>query len=206
MQQSEDYLDLIPNGNYDAYINSFGQAIKDYQNPVVIRFGHEMNGDWYPWGQRPGEYIKAYRYIVELFRKTGVANVSFMWSINADNVPYSDIKNAAGFYPGDDVVDIIGIDGFNFGSAQQNSTWRSFKEIFMPAYQFAVNYGKPISISETASSEIGGNKAVWISQMFSTLQTDFPKIEELVWFNILKEADWRIDSSQSSLQAFKTGL
>jgi hypothetical protein len=206
MQQSQDYLDLIPKGNYDAYIKSFAQAIKDYQNPVMIRFGHEMNGDWYPWGQRPGEYIKAYRYLVSKFRQIGVENVNFMWSINSDNVPYTDIKNAAEYYPGDDVVDIIGIDGFNFGLAEQSSTWRSFKDIFLPAYQFASTYQKPISISETASSEEGGNKAEWISQMFTDLKTVFPKVTDLVWFDILKEADWRIDSSISSLQAFKSGI
>lgn len=141
--QSVDYLNAIVNGKEDAYLQSFADSLRNYNGPVVLRFGHEMNGNWYPWGNRPEDYIKAYRYIFNFFKKSGVGNVTWMWCTNAENVPTSPISQVSKFYPGDDVVDEIGIDGFNFGKG----SWRSFNDIFLPAYNFLQReYPKPIEI------------------------------------------------------------
>ncbi len=205
MNQSTDYLKAIPTGSQDAYLINFANSVKSYGGPVVIRFGHEMNGNWYPWGNRPDDYKAAYRYIVNLFRAQGVTNVSWMWAINSDNVPYTDISTASQFYPGDDVVDIIGIDGYNSGTTN-SSGWRSFSGVFSNAYNFLTRtYNKPIYIAETASAEQGGDKAAWVKDMFTNaLPNLFPKVSEITWFDLNKETDWRIDSSATSLQAFKT--
>jgi hypothetical protein len=201
LQQATDYLQEVADGKQDGYIKEFAKGVKEYASPVTIRFGHEMNGNWYPWGQRADTYKAAYRKIVTLFKEEGVSNARWMWSINAENVPVTSISTVRQFYPGSDVVDEIGIDGFNFGEP-----WRSFSSIFSPAYAVAASYGKPISISETASSETGGNKPQWIREMFSTLNTQFPLVQEVIWFNIQKEKDWRLDSSPSSKEAFKAGI
>lgn len=203
MNQSKDYLKEIISGGQDLYLISFAQDVKTYGAPVTIRFGHEMNGNWYPWGNRGEEYKTAYRHIVDLFKTQGVTNVSWMWSINTDNVPYSPITDASRFYPGDTYVDSIGIDGYNFGTSQSWSSWRSFSDLFSDSYAFAASYNKPIIISEMASTERGGNKPQWITQMASDLKTKFPKVTEFVWFNLLKETDWRIESTASSLASFK---
>jgi beta-mannanase len=200
LNQSTDYLGQIPAGAFDEYLTAFAKQVKSYQKPVIIRFAHEMNGNWYPWGNRPGEYVKAYRYIVTVFKKTGVKNVSFMWSINANSVPAEPISAVSKYYPGNDVVDEIGIDGFNWGGIE----WRSFSSIFDAPYKYlTVKYTKPIKVSETASSEIGGNKSAWVNQMFKDLFVKYPKFQEVIWFNMLKENDWRINSTDSSLKAFK---
>lgn len=200
MNQSTDYLKSITEGKQDGYIHSFAASIKSFGNPVELRFGHEMNGNWYPWGNRADDYIKAYQHIVDVFRKDNVQNVKWMWSINAENVPFSNITSARKFYPGDSYVDLIGIDGFNFGKP-----WRSFSQLVTPSYNFAATFKKPISISETASAEIGGDKAEWIKEMFSST-SKMPQIREIVWFNLLKEADWRIDSTHESELSFKNSL
>lgn len=201
--QSTDYLKEIPEGKHDLYIRKLASSIKEYGNPVVIRFGHEMNGDWYPWGNRPLEYIQAYRYLHNFFVKEGVTNIKWMWSVNAT----SDVSKLSRFYPGDNMVDIIGIDGFNFGTTRSFG-WQTFTAIFEPTYKYITsNYSKPIIISETASAELGGDKAVWVANLFSKeLPLKFPQIKEIIWFNLIKEADWRIDSSESSLQSFKNNL
>jgi beta-mannanase len=201
MHQSVDYLTDITNGKQDEYIKNFARSLKAYGAPVIIRFGHEMNGDWYPWGHREHEYIQAYQRIVTLFRNEGVTNVEWMWSINAN--PLQGIGN---YYPGSEYVDIIGIDGFNFGTTQANNSWRTFQDIFLPAYTAVTKYGKPIIISETASAELGGNKAQWIENMFSSLSQTMPNVQELIWFNFNKETDWRINSSPASLTAFTENL
>jgi beta-mannanase len=199
MSQSEDYLKGITSGTYDGYIRQTAQSVKAYGGPVNLRFGHEMNGDWYPWGKRPADYVAAYRYIHTLFQQEGVTNVRWMWCVNITETP----QELTAYYPGNDVVDVVGIDGFNFGTTQNYGGWRSFANLFGPTYTYvAKTYPKPIIIAETASAEQGGDKAAWVKAMFTSLPTQFPKVSEIIWFNLLKEADWRVDSSASSLNAF----
>lgn len=199
LHQSKDYLKEIIEGKQDEYIKNFAKAVRSYGAPVTIRFGHEMNGDWYPWGKRPQEYIAAYRRVVTLFKNEGIENVSWMWSINA-----TPLANITSFYPGDDVVDSIGFDGFNFGTTQPTSTWVSFSQIFSPVYNLVVKtYNKPLIISETASAEQGGDKAVWIRNMTVEVPRNMPRINEIVWFSLLKETDWRLNSTPSTLTTFK---
>jgi hypothetical protein len=64
---------------------------------------------------------------------------------------------------------------------------------------------KPLWITETASSDQGGNKPAWITDMFSTLQRD-TRISELIWFNAHKDTDWRIESAAAAQQAFAAGM
>lgn len=204
-KQTVDYLQSIISGQMDSYITQFALAIKSYGAPVTLRFGHEMNGDWYPWGNRASEYVTAYRHLVDLFRREAVSNVQWVWSINSDNVPYTPIKSVSQFYPGDNYVDLIGIDGFNFGN--DNNGFRSFSTIYQPSYSFiTATYRKPIVISEIACAEEGGDKGQWVKDMFQVLAKKFPKVTGIVWFNLLKERDWRVDSTPSSLQAFQQAL
>lgn len=205
MVQSIDYLKSIVLGGQDNYIKSFAQTLKTYGGPIVLRFGHEMNGDWYPWGKRPADYKAAYRYIHDLVMAQGVTNVTWEWSVNTTDVP----SDLAQYYPGDDVVDVIGMDGFNWGTTQAYGGWLSMTSIFQPTYQYltTIYSSKPIFISETASTEFGGDKAAWVRSAFQTeLPKNMPKITEVIWFNLLKETDWRIDSSAISMQAFKDSL
>ncbi len=206
LENHVDYLDQINRGQLDDYIDQFAQQVQEYGHPVIIRFGHEMNGNWYPWGQRPEEYIQAYRRVVQIFRDRQITNASWMWSVNATTVPWEPISQSVDrFYPGADFVDIVGIDGFNFG----NDQWTSFANIFQAAYSHLTNqYSQhPIVISETASSELGGSKSGWIEAMLtSDLPQKFPLITEIVWFNLNKEADWRINSSSEASTTFSKYL
>jgi hypothetical protein len=57
-------------------------------------------------------------------------------------------------------------------------------------------------IHETASTELGGDKAALITAILPALKGAFPAIKALVWFHMNKETDWRIDSSTQSRDAF----
>ena len=58
-----------------------------------------------------------------------------------------------------------------------------------------------MSLPEIASAEAGGDKAGWIAQLFAEIRRR-PYIREIVWFNLDKEADWRISSSPAAQEAF----
>ncbi len=47
-----------------AAAETFAKIIVGYEEQgasMLIEFGHDMNGNWYAWGQQPAEYIKAFQ-------------------------------------------------------------------------------------------------------------------------------------------------
>ena len=55
------------------------------------------------------------------------------------------------------------------------------------------------------STEIGGDKAARITGMFAWLD-QHPEVRGVTWFDFAKETDWRIESSDASLAAFRAGM
>ena len=68
---------------------------------------------------------------------------------------------------------------------------------------------KPIMLGEVASSENGGSKAIWVSDMLRTLPAAFPQIKAMVWmdWNIGDpKLSWPLESSRQALAAFASGI
>jgi len=220
-------LQAIVEGDYDYYIRPFAQAAAAFGKPVLMRFGHEMNGDWYPWsGTRnggavsdqygdplkadgPERFVDAFRYLHRVFAEEGAENVLWVWCPNvAMTGALGEAWNAyPNYYPGDEYVDWLCVDGYNWGTSQSWSQWQSFDQVYAANYAQlqAINPSKPMMIGEFASSEKGGDKAAWVTDMFARLPA-YPQIRMIFWFNINKETDWRMNSSEASLKAFQQGL
>jgi hypothetical protein len=54
---------------------------------VLLRFAHEMNGPWHPYGQYPLSYIRTFRRLAEEIRKR-TRMTGMMWAPNAGNCGY----------------------------------------------------------------------------------------------------------------------
>ncbi len=206
-------LNDILGGKWDTYIKKWGKDAGEYGKPVMVRWGHEMNGNWYPWsGSKNGNsseiYIKAYRYVHDLVVGAGGTNIIWIWSPNCDSVPGDSFNQTKLYYPGDNYVDWVGIDGYNWGTSQSWSSWKSFDDIFSNSIDEINSFapGKPIMIGEVGCSSSGGKKTVWINDYFSSLKNKYPAVRAWVWFDIRKETDWRFDSDSESLDAFKSGI
>jgi beta-mannanase len=237
-KQTQEYegrvLEAITDGQYDDYLDSWAKGMVSFGRPVFLRFGHEMNGDWYPWSgakngggtldgygspdlpDGPERYVAAYRYIHDRFTRAGAENVLWVWCPNA---PFASMEQslgpwnrAAAYYPGDDYVDWMCFDGYNWGSSafgqSFNARWTSFDDIFASSYQELqeINPGKPIVIGEFASTEEGGSKAEWIRDAYGAICTRYPQIRGVIWFHIAKETDWRINSSEAGLAAYRDAV
>jgi len=221
-------LKAILDGQQDDYLRAFARQSATFGKPILLRWGHEMNGDWYPWsgarngGALPDQYgnlqkadgpelfVDTYRYIHKIFEQEQAENVLWVWCPNvamtgALGEPWNAISN---YYPGDEYVDWLCVDGYNWGSSQSWSKWQTFDEIYAETYAQlqAINPSKPMMIGEFASSEEGGDKAAWIADTFQRIPTAYPQLRMIFWFHINKETDWRINSSQASLEAFKQGF
>ncbi len=209
-------LKNITNGNYDVDIHRWAREMRAFGYPIIIRPLCEMNGDWTSWsgtvnGNSPSDFIPAWRHLHDIFVQENASNVKWDWSPNVD-ASLADANNTFNlYYPGGAYVDYMGFDGYNWGTMYNTpawtSWWRNFTEIFGYNYDVAASRTtKPIMVSETATTELGGSKAQWITDAFAAIPTRFPRLETLTWFDINKETDWRVESSNASLQAFKKAV
>lgn len=204
----------ITAGQYDAYLTAFAREAAAWGKPLIIRFAHEMNLERYHWGTDKGRYgphspeiyKKMYRYVVDLFRKDRAEKVLWAFCPNAESLPNPDRDPAASwnrvqnYYPGDNYVNILGMDGYNWGTTQTmekngwQSRWQSFQEIFAPLHQ-ELRYlapNKPLLVFETASARQGGDKTSWIKDAMPVLQSW--KVRGIIWFQVNKEVDWRLNA------------
>ncbi|MGE3835920.1 MAG: glycoside hydrolase family 26 protein, partial [Acidimicrobiia bacterium] len=164
------------NTSLDQYFVGLAHSIKGrgIADQVVIRLGWEMNGDWMPWGRQystDGSGFRAmWRRIVPKMK--AVHPFAFDWCIVPDSS-----QQAAGagygekFYPGDDVVDVIGLDLYDhwvFGTPQER--WQQTQAKLDWAAGYAASKGKPISIDEwglwsSGNAHGGGDNPTYVTGM-----------------------------------------
>jgi len=207
---------VILNGDYDPYLIGFAKQSELWKRPFMIRFAHEMNIERYHWGtkkegygpQSPDIYKRMFQYVSTMFQKTRARNVLWLFCPNSESVPNASYNPGASwnriedYYPGKDYVDVLGIDGYNWGTTQTrakngwDSQWKEFAAIFRPPFEKLRQLApdKPIIVFETASVNRGGDKGLWIKNAFERAR-DW-KLNGLVWFQVKKECDWRINSER----------
>ena len=203
----------IVDGRTDNYVREFAKGVKAYGEEIWLRPLHEANGNWYDWGVGKADVgntdenvAEAYRHIVKIFREESVENVKWVWTTNASNEGRG--TTFTGTYPGDEYIDYISIDGYNWGKSQDWSRWQTFSQVFKKAYDALANIDKPLFIAEISCSEKGGSKAEWITDMFEHFRTDFSRVFAVMWFSQSKETegDWALNTSTEAVEAWKAGL
>jgi beta-mannanase len=194
-------FDEIANGTQDAVIRARADGAKALGTKFFLDFAAEMNEEEGWGGHDTKKYIAAYRHIHDVFVERGATNVIWAWCPNVTDSPES--PPAMAYYPGDEYVDWTGVDGYNWGTSVADFEWQSFSDVFADIYAKLAAKGKPIIIGEMASDEAGDSKARWIDGVVPALKTSFPLIRAVVWFDVDKERHWQIDSSPSSLVAYK---
>ena len=197
-------LSNIINGRFDGYIRSWADGIKGLRYTIAIRFAHEMNGNWYPWGMQdlngntPAQYVAAWRHVHDIFTEVGATNVVWVWS---PNVAYPGSSPLAALYPGDQYVDWIGLSGY-YGTPGMD-TYESFNQIFDETVgQLRAVTAKPIVITETGGTNTGGYMARFVTQMFRQLPEGHPNIIGVIWYEAARGADWRLATHPAAAAAF----
>jgi beta-mannanase len=208
-EQPDYSLASIAAGDHDDYIRTWAGAAAGTGVPIIIRFAHEQSTEpgsrlWYPWQGDPENYRAAFRHIVGLFREAGASNVQFLWS-----AMWLD-GSAAEYYPGSDVVDLIGTTVLNHGTAVTTpwAQWRTFGELFGGQYQAAAGWGKPIFLTELGTAEQGGDKAAWLSEVFTSLKFNYPLVSGVLLLEVESDREWpdinwSVGSSLESLNTFR---
>jgi hypothetical protein len=206
----------IISGAFDAFIRGWADGLKATGNLVLLRFDHEMNGNWYGWspginGNTAASYIAMWRHVHDVFASEGATNVRWVWSPNVD---YPGATPFEAMYPGDGYVDWVALDGYNWGMTNGYTPWRTFTQVFGGSYaRLSRLTNKPLMIAEMASVEVGApagqSKASWIASALSReLPAAFPRVRAIVWFdqNNGGGQDFRIASSAASIGAFRGAI
>ncbi len=190
----------ILDGAWDDYIQDFKQQLIDYEGPVILVPFSELNGDWTPWsgtenGNTPEQAVEAFRYLYE--RMADAPNISFGWAVNRMSVPNTYENRIERYYPGDDYVDYIGVDGFNKGNP-----WLTFEDIFAEPLTTLAQYNKPTFVFSFGSAP-GPEKAAWLDEAFNTVLPQYSHVVGWVYFNQNKERNWLLWSDPASFAVFE---
>lgn len=190
-------LTQITAGKWDDHFIAYARAVAAYSSPIVIDFDHEFNGPWFDWGYKhtsAATFVAAWRRIVTIFRENGASNVAWMWN---PNVSLSNTTALRPWYPGDQYVTYVGLDGYFL------TTTDTFSTVFdQTLCQVSAFTGKSIFITETGANP-GRTRVPQINSLFSGLEAT-PRILGFIWFDYNKYAghDWLLDGDTKALAAF----
>jgi mannan endo-1,4-beta-mannosidase len=196
-------LAAVVNGTYDDYLRVYADSVRDFRHAVVIGFGHEMNAPWYSWGNGhvpPSTFIAAWRHIVTLFRSEGAENVTWLWTVQADEPGTGPV---ASWWPGARYVTWIGLDGYYYRSSD------TFASVFGTTItQVRAFTNDPVLLSETAVGPAAG-QFVKIQDLFHGMAAY--KTLGLVWFDktqhgSLYRQDWRLEDNPQAVISFRLGV
>jgi beta-mannanase len=112
------------------------------------------------------------------------------------------------YYPGDEAVDWLALDGYNWGRRRWRNRWASFDAVFAQSYRAMLDLApeKPLMLAEVGCANRGGDKASWMRDaLLDAVPNRYPAIRAVVWFNQNRpdHADWRVDSSPEALRAWQ---
>jgi hypothetical protein len=205
-------LAKIVAGRFDPQLRAYARAAAATHIPLMIEFGTEANGNWFPWSGPcnggPARFRDAFRHIVTVFRNAGARNVTWVLHLDASEA------SIAPYYPGAGYVDWVGLSAY--GAQQPGDDWPTFESVFAPAYERLVRAapGKPIALLEFGTiEERGHDKAAWIAAALRDVASGrYPRLKaESYW-----SSNWtndnggpsimRIDSSPAVLSAYRAAV
>lgn len=181
----------IAQGVFDERIRATAAQVRNAAVRVDLRIAHEMNGDWYGWGAQPKNYIAAWRRIATVLRAEGIGSSKLIWCPNV----FEPLKP---YWPGDTYVDVVGLDGYNWGGEYN----RTFQEVFGPDKRRVRQLThRPIIVCETGCTE-NGKKGDWFNDAAHVAPKMF---NEVTFFDrdYPGQRDWRVESSADALQGFR---
>lgn len=156
-------LRLTADGAFDDSYRRVAQRLIEAGYPdAIIRLGHEFNGGWPPWSSvgNETEFIAAWRHVHAVFRQES-PDFLFDWtSIRANWA-----ETAPMAWPGDDVVDFVGMDVYWRRGRFNDERWQiEYVDNLIAQRNFAIEHGKPVSYPEWGME--GRDESRYIEAMY----------------------------------------
>lgn len=181
-------LSECASGAYDANWARYGESLtRAGRTDAYTRLAWEFNGDWFEWSATDvGAWKQCYRQVVQAVRTTA-PDARFEWNMNAHGSQTSD-GDAWKSYPGDDVVDVIGIDPYDHyptsTTAAEFDQQCTDTEGLCSVIDFARERGKGVGVTEWGVIKSGsGDNPLYIEKMFETFMAGADVMEYETYFN-----------------------
>ena len=201
----------IAAGRHDKKIGALARQLRASRLAVILRPMPEPNTNWYPWsgtvnGNTPASYISAWRRVRTVVKRNGGAKVKLLWAPYFRSVPDTDDNAIDQYFPGNDLVDLVGTSGYNFGATGELE-WLDPVEVFQDPYIAIQGLStKPFWIAETGTTARGGNKATWLRSL-AGLQKSMPRLRGVVLYDVREASgDFRISATKPVRAATKSVL
>jgi hypothetical protein len=194
LSDGDDTFEQCAAGAYDVHFRALGRTLKKYgREDSYIRLGWEGNGTWMAWsanGNTAG-WKACFRREVQALRSIAPA-VQIDWNMNKDGS-----TNAVDLYPGDDVVDVIGVDYYSmYPALNSRANWDHMylktgsnkTPIGIGAWlAFAKSHGKRLSVPEwgvnNGGGGGGGDDDAYVEYMHNFFKTNAEHIAYEAYFN-----------------------
>ena len=198
----------IQNGVHDDWIRSQATSVRELGQPVMLRWLWEMDAPRRrAWVHSGEDFVAAWLHVRGIFDEVGADNAEFVWCPN--EFLFWDDGDPSPWYPGDENVDWLCADGYNWQTSVDHPDWISFTDIFKDFVEWAEPRGLPIVIGETGSNQAvddPNGKADWIASLPELLENDLPAIDAVVYFDkdfrFQNQPDWRLDTDDASFAAW----
>ena len=225
-------LPAILAGKWDAYIDQWADAARQYGKPMLVSWGLEMNGNWFPWsgayygagtvvGQKNGQILyagpevvkRAFRYVVDRVRARKANNILWGFHANHYGPPEEPWNSLASYYPGANYVDWLGLSVY--GKMSSDEGWSMLHHNLDAAYNELCKLDpvKPVIIAEWGVGEFPpSDKGKFIREGFKELQSRYPRVRAAAYWNERWEnldgsfSNLHVNSSPESLAAYRSGV
>lgn len=182
----EQLLSGILAGRYDANMAAVCSAAAGLKSDVTIRWAQEMdaNDNQFTWSHwKAADYVSAYRRMVGVCRQHN-KSANYMWSPKGE-------PDLAAFYPGDDVVDLVGLSVFGLQQYDRDkfAKDRTFAEVLEPGYRIAATFGKPVVVAELGYEGDSDYVRNWADNA-AKQYAEFPRLTAVVYFNDKEVYPW----------------
>ena len=179
-------------GDYKAKLDLFAEFVHDLrvgfifkkEIPIVFRPFHEHTGSWFWWGQphcTPEEYKALWRFTVQYLRdEKGLHNLLYCYSTDI----FRDREHYLECYPGDEWVDILGLDDYHDLSEKGSSA--DMVNRLRILVSLAREKGKPAALTETGREAIP-DPNWWTERLLGPIKSD-PEASKISWMLVWRNA------------------
>jgi beta-mannanase len=193
----------VEQGRYDVRLDVLLDQLCRPQQPVLVRFAHEMDHTGqYPWSVRQGaDYVRLYRAVWQrAHQQSRCRRLHWVWSPAGNG-------DARPFWPGGDAVDLIGVSVYSSPRWSRRGELSSFAEIYDRRRWLHANYRKPVLIAEMGISGTTEQRRRWLLEARDALAR-YPELIGWVYFNAPQprwipletgHEDWTLPSALSAL-------
>ncbi len=234
--QGDYTIEQILAGQCDSLLQAWAGEAKAFGTPLVVEYGTEANGQWFPWNglyhgagrltgygdptkpDGPERFVAAYRRIVTVMRSAGAGNITWVFHVDATDDPEVSWNRLENYYPGDGYVDWIGVSAY--GPQEPTSQdCPGFREQMDPCYArlTALAPAKPVIALEfgcTAGCPLMAPEDWAEPALDDLLGLRWPRVIGFSWWNErwqndsdpAHDSDMRVQDTPALAEVFYTKL